>query len=90
LNFPVGTYYYESVDDYNTIAGAASADMTRNLKQHYGFAVDVCFVTAYNSDPSSLASPIIKLQIAKETAADSPKVFVANPDANPIPTKAIP
>ena len=66
LNIPVGTYYYEGVGDYNTIAGAASADMTRNLKQHYGFSVDVCFVTAYNSDPAALASPILKFDIGAE------------------------
>lgn len=68
LNVPVGTYYYESVGDYNTIAGAASADMTRNLKQHYGFAVDVAVLTPYNSDPTKVASPIIKFDIANEVA----------------------
>lgn len=66
LNIPVGTYYYESVADVSGIAGAATADMTRGLKQHYGFAVDVAVVTPYNSDPTAVASPIIQLQVAKK------------------------
>ena len=66
LNIPVGTYYYESVADVSGIAGAATADMTRGLKQHYGFAVDVAVITPYNSDPTEIASPIIQLQVAKK------------------------
>ncbi len=63
LNIPVGTYYYESVGDYNAIAGAASADMTRAHKQHFGFSVDICFVTSYNQDPTTYESPIMALAI---------------------------
>ena len=66
LNIPCGTYYYESVSDVSSIAGAATADLTRGLKQHYGFAVDVAVVTPYNSDPATNASPIIQLQVAKK------------------------
>lgn len=66
LNMPVGTYYYESVVDASGIAGAATADMTRALKQHYGFSVDIAVVTPYNSDPTKIASPILKLQVAKK------------------------
>ena len=65
LNIPCGTYYYESVSDVSGIAGAATADLTRGLKQHYGFAVDVAVITPYNSNPSKNASPIIQLQVAK-------------------------
>lgn len=66
LNIPCGTYYYEDVADVSGIAGAATADLTRGLKQHYGFAVDVAVVTPYNSDPATNASPIIQLQVAKK------------------------
>jgi hypothetical protein len=66
LNIPCGTYYYESVSDVSNISGAATADLTRGLKQHYGFSVDVAVVTPYNSDPSTNASPIIQLQVAKK------------------------
>lgn len=84
INFPVGTYYYESVGDYNAIAGAATADMTRNLKEHYGFAVDVAFITPYNSSVSTIANPIVKVEIATGIIGDP--VFVTNPEASPVPT----
>lgn len=88
LNIPVGTYYYESVGDYSAIAGAATADMTRNLKQHYGFAVDVAVLTAYNSSPSTIASPIIKFQINSGMARDTKNVVIVNDSTNPVITKA--
>ena len=66
LNIPCGTYYYESVSDVSAIAGAATQDMTRGLKQHYGFSVDVAVITPYNSDPTTVASPIVQLQVAKK------------------------
>lgn len=57
LGLPCGTYFYDSVGDYSAIAGAATADMVRSRKEHYGFAVDVAFLTAYNSAPTGSASP---------------------------------
>ncbi len=67
LNFPVGTYFYESKGDFNTIGGAATADLTRARKEHYGFAVDIAFITTYNSDPTTIASPIMKVAVLKAT-----------------------
>lgn len=89
LNMPVGTYFYDSVGDYNAIAGAATADMTRTRKEHYGFAVDVAFLTAYNSAPATKASPIIAFNVSSENAVYAQPVVVANTDDNPVPTKAI-
>lgn len=66
LNFPIGTYFYESKGDFSAIAGAATADLTRARKEHYGFAVDVAFITPYNSDPSTIASPIAQFAILAE------------------------
>lgn len=68
LNIPCGTYFYDSVGDYSAIAGGATADMTRTRKEHYGFAVDVAFLTPHNSDVTTLASPIIKFNISNENA----------------------
>ncbi|MFZ4705543.1 MAG: hypothetical protein ACOYMF_05990 [Bacteroidales bacterium] len=65
VGIPVGTYFYESVGDFNAIAGAASADLTRARKEHYGFAVDIAFVTAYNSAIASKANPIAKVALLK-------------------------
>ena len=90
LNMPVGTYFYDSVGDYNTIAGAATADMTRTRKEHYGFAVDVAFLTAYNSAPSTLASPILAFNVSSEDAVYAKPVVVVNSEDNPVNTKETP
>lgn len=90
LNMPVGTYFYDSVGDYNTIAGAATADMTRTRKEHYGFAVDVAFLTAYNSKPSGvgvLPSPILAFNVSSEDAVYAKPVVVVNSKDNPVNTK---
>ena len=87
LNMPVGTYFYDSVGDYNTIAGAATADMTRTRKEHYGFAVDVAFLTAYNGSPDTLASPILAFNVSSEDAVYAKPVVVVNSENNPVNTK---
>lgn len=87
LNMPVGTYFYDSVGDYNAIAGAATADMTRTRKEHYGFAVDVAFLTAHNSAPSTLASPILAFNVSSEDAVYAKPVVVVNSEDNPVNTK---
>lgn len=87
LNMPVGTYFYDSVGDYNDIAGDATADMTRTRKEHYGFAVDVAFLTAYNSSPSTLASPILAFNVSSEDAVYAKPVVVVNSEDNPVNTK---
>ena len=72
LNIPCGTYFYDSVGNYSTTAGAATADMTRTRKEHYGFAVDIAFLTAYNSVPSgagALASPILAFNVSNVDAS---------------------
>jgi hypothetical protein len=89
LNMPVGTYFYDSVGDYNTIAGAATADMTRTRKEHYGFAVDVAFITAHNSAPDTSASPILAFNVSSEDAIYAKPVVVVNSEASPVNTKAV-
>jgi hypothetical protein len=61
LDIPMGTYYYESVGDFNAYNGATTADMKRVRKQHFGFAIDVCIFSAYNSDIANRANPIMKV-----------------------------
>ena len=87
INMPVGTYFYDSVGNFSTIAGDASKDMDRVRKEHYGFAVDVAFITAYNSDKSSQPSPIIAFDIANTDAVYAQPVVVMNSEANPVNTK---
>lgn len=67
LNMPVGTYFYDSVGNYSEIAGDATKDMVRTRKEHYGFAVDIAFLTPYNSAPDTNASSILGFSIAKES-----------------------
>lgn len=82
LNMPVGTYFYDSVGDYSGIAGDATKDMTRTRKEHYGFAVDVAFITAYNSDRETLPSPILAFNVSSEDAAyGKPVVIVKDASA---------
>lgn len=64
LNLPIDTYFYYGVGDYSGIAGAATADATRVAKEHYGFAIEVANVVAYNDDLAANASPILKFDIA--------------------------
>lgn len=78
LNLQVGTYFYDSVGNFSNIAGAATADMDRTRKEHYGFAVDIAFLTAYNSDTDSLPSPILGFNISSEDASYAKPVFVVN------------
>ena len=87
LNMPVGTYFYDSVDNYSTIAEKATTDMTRTRKEHYGFAVDVAFLTAHNSAPNTLASPILAFNISSEDAVYAKPVVVVNSKDNPVNTK---
>lgn len=63
LGIPIDTYFYEGVGDYSAIGGAATADMTRAYKEHYGFAIDVATVTAYNDDLATKSNPILKFAI---------------------------
>ena len=89
LNMPCGTYFYDSVGDYSAIAGDATADMKRTRKEHYGFAVDVAFITPYNSKPDTLASPILSFNISNENAVYAKPVVVMNDTTNPVNTKAV-
>lgn len=83
LNMPVGTYFYDSVGDYHTIAGAATEDMVRTRKEHYGFAVDVAFLTSYNSDNATLPSPILAFNISSENAVYAQPIQNVTPAAAP-------
>jgi hypothetical protein len=64
LDLPIGTYYYESVGDFSGIVGSGFTKATRVQKRHFGFAVLIAFVTAYNSATSTIASPILKFNVA--------------------------
>ena len=80
IDLPVGSHYYTAVGDQSQIAGAATADLTCAVKEYFGFSLDVAFLVAYNSDPTTVANPIIKAEIAA-AAANTPvgmPVYVTN------------
>jgi hypothetical protein len=82
IDLPVGSHYYTSVGDQSGIAGDASADMVCNVKEYFGFSVDVAYIIAYNSDAEHVANPIIKAQIAapqQNTPFAAQPVYVTNP-----------
>lgn len=89
LGIPCGTYFYDSVGNFSNIGGAATADMDRTRKEHYGFAVDIALITAYNSDKTNLASPILAFNISSENATYANPVVVMNNAANPVHTKEV-
>jgi len=88
LDMPIDTHYYTAVGDQSAIAGESSADMTCNVKEHFGFAVDVAYLISYNSNSATIADPIIKLDIAKSEAANpaARPVTIVNGLDNPIHT----
>ncbi len=91
IDLPVGSHYYTAVGDQSEIAGAASADMVCNVKEYFGFSVDVAFLVAYNSDPTAVANPIIKVELASPGTANpfAAPVEIVNTEDNPVPTQAI-
>ena len=91
IDLPVGSHYYTAVGDQSGVAGAASADMVCNVKEYFGFSVDIAFLVAYNSDPTEVANPIIKIEIAAPGNANpfATPVEVVNSEENPVNTKAV-
>lgn len=80
IDLPVGSHYYTAVGDQSAIMGDATADLTCAVKEYFGFSVDVAFIVAYNSDPETVANPILKAQIAAP-GANTPigmPVYVTN------------
>lgn len=64
LGLEVGTYGYIGAVDASAVAGGATGHLTRTVQQVFDFAVDIAFITPYNSDPATIPGPIIKFDIA--------------------------
>lgn len=91
IDLPVGSHYYTAVGDQSDIAGAATTDLTCAVKEYFGFSLDVAFIVAYNNDPTTIANPIIKAEIAKTDAANAVArpVIIANGENNPVVTTTV-
>lgn len=88
LELPVDTHYYTSVGDQSAIAGESTADMVCNVKEHFGFAIDVAYLVSFNSDPATIAEPIMKFTVGTSQAANpvAQPVTIVNGVDNPVHT----
>lgn len=59
LNIEFGSYTYDEAVSAAGL-GAHATHLTRTGAQNFDFAVDLAFITPYNSDPANIPSPIIK------------------------------
>lgn len=75
IDIPIGVHYYEEVGDKSDTTG--EDDMTCVHAEKWGFSIDVAYIVAYNSVPTTKASPIIKAALATGTGFGSP-VYVVN------------
>ena len=91
IDLPVGSHYYTEVGDQSAIMGAATADLTCGIKEYFGFSVDVAFLVAYNSNPATVANPIIKAEItAREgNVPFATPVYITNSQGSPLFTKEV-
>jgi hypothetical protein len=64
MQMPIDTYFYYGVGDFSAIGGASTADATRVAKEHYGYAIEVAYVVAHNTDLSTYPSPIMRFAIS--------------------------
>lgn len=64
LNIPASAHYYTEWGDQSATVGEATADMVCDLKEYFGFGVHVAVLHKYNSDPATIPTPDIKVQIA--------------------------
>ena len=85
IGLEAGTHYKKVVGDVSDmLSGDTSvADMKCDVVEYFGFSLDVCFLTAYNSAPATIANPIVKAQIgtpaAGTAAAQDVNVVAAAP-----------
>lgn len=91
IDLPIGLHKYESVGDQSASAGEASADNKCAILEHWGFSLDVAYIVAYNSDPTTIANPIIKAEIEGTTigAPYARPVRIVNDTNNPVYTEQV-
>lgn len=63
VNMNFGTYYIEDCTDASALH-EGTAGLTRTKMEGYAFATDVCLISAYNSDPDTRYSRILKTEIS--------------------------
>lgn len=62
VDLKMASYYYEDCADKSALH-AGTTGLTRTKVEGYEWSTDVCFITSYNSAPSTSYSPILKAEI---------------------------
>lgn len=62
VNLKMGSYYYEDCADKSALH-AGTGHLTRTKLEGFEWSTDVCYVTAYNSDPADRFGPILKAEM---------------------------
>lgn len=70
VNLKMGTYYTQDCADMSALdgGGARMTQLQRSKVEAFAFDTDVVFITAYNSDPTTKYSPIVKAEISSVAA----------------------
>lgn len=63
LGIPIGTYSYDDAVDASSL-NASTTHLTATKVEAYGFHMRMAFLVAYNSDPATRASSIMKIALA--------------------------
>lgn len=63
VDLKMGAYYHKDCADRSALHAGATG-LTRTLVEGFEWSTDICLVTAYNSSPSTKASPIVKVEVA--------------------------
>jgi len=71
VNLNMGTFYTRDCADQSALdgGGARMTQLQRSMVEGFAFDTDICFVTAYNSDPATKFEPITKAEISLADAA---------------------
>lgn len=74
VNLEMGTYYTRSCADNSTLdgGGARMTQLQRSLTEGFSWDTDVCFLTSYNSSPTTKYNPILKAEISNVPAPVTP------------------
>ena len=59
----MGAFMREDCADGSGVTGAATANLTRTLRESFEWSVDMTFGVAYNSNPSGRYAPILKTEL---------------------------
>lgn len=63
VNLEMGTFFYDDCADISALH-AGTVNNTRSKMEAFAFDTEICYMTSYNSDPTTRYTPIVKAEIA--------------------------